>query len=201
MKPVHGAGAVLQGHALTGVACFVVSAAGRCAAADAPVRLTEALMAGDCRQCESCLPQIFTSTVGSPLQRVPSDFLDSLPSIEEELQRITRASIWVVHTPPLGGGLDTVGGDDAAGIRRGEHVGSKAVSQAIERLQPILTLHGHIHEAPAVSGRWIERIGETVAVNPGQGRQLHAAVADVGADGCLLRIRHTVLGEADLAHL
>ena len=99
----------------------------------------------------------YSSTIGNPLQRVPSDFLDSLPSIEEELQEITRANIWVVHTPPFGGGLDTVGGDVAAGIRRGEHVGSKAVSQAIERLQPVLTLHGHIHEAPVVSGRWIER--------------------------------------------
>ena len=84
----------------------------------------------------------YSSTIGNPLQRVPIDFLDSLPSIDEELRGIARATIWVVHTPPFGGNLDTVRGDNAAGIRRGEHVGSKAVSQAIERLQPVLTLHG-----------------------------------------------------------
>jgi Icc-related predicted phosphoesterase len=42
------------------------------------------------------------------------------------------------------------------------HVGSKAVSKAIEDYQPMIGLHGHIHES---SGD--DRIGRTVVVNPG----------------------------------
>jgi uncharacterized protein len=41
-------------------------------------------------------------------------------------------------------------------------VGSRAVRQAIEEYQPLLSLHGHIHESPGSV-----RIGRTVAVNPG----------------------------------
>ena len=41
-------------------------------------------------------------------------------------------------------------------------VGSKAVREAIEEVQPVLSLHGHIHESRAVG-----RIGRTVVLNPG----------------------------------
>jgi Icc-related predicted phosphoesterase len=40
--------------------------------------------------------------------------------------------------------------------------GSPAVREAIEKYQPLLSLHGHIHEA-----RNVTRIGRTTAVNPG----------------------------------
>jgi Icc-related predicted phosphoesterase len=41
-------------------------------------------------------------------------------------------------------------------------VGSKAVRKAIERHQPLIGLHGHIHESPGMY-----KIGRTVCVNPG----------------------------------
>ena len=41
--------------------------------------------------------------------------------------------------------------------------GSKAVREAIERYQPVLSLHGHIHEA-----RGNARVGKTLCINPGQ---------------------------------
>jgi len=41
-------------------------------------------------------------------------------------------------------------------------VGSTAVRDAILRYQPLLALHGHIHESKGV-----QRMGRTVAVNPG----------------------------------
>jgi Icc-related predicted phosphoesterase len=41
-------------------------------------------------------------------------------------------------------------------------VGSTAVRTAIERHQPLLSLHGHIHES-----RGVQRIGRTVCINPG----------------------------------
>jgi hypothetical protein len=42
------------------------------------------------------------------------------------------------------------------------HVGSTAVREAIDKHQPLLSLHGHIHEAKGVS-----RLGKTLAINPG----------------------------------
>jgi Icc-related predicted phosphoesterase len=41
-------------------------------------------------------------------------------------------------------------------------VGSTAVREFIERHQPLLSLHGHIHES-----RGAVRIGRTLAINPG----------------------------------
>ena len=39
----------------------------------------------------------------------------------------------------------------------------------IKEKQPLLTLHGHIHEAPdAIKGMWINHIGSTICINPGQ---------------------------------
>jgi hypothetical protein len=42
------------------------------------------------------------------------------------------------------------------------HVGSKAVRDAIEKYQPLLGMHGHIHESPGFI-----KIGRTVCINPG----------------------------------
>jgi len=44
------------------------------------------------------------------------------------------------------------------------HVGSIAIRRFIEARQPMLTLHGHIHEAARITGTWMERIGETVCI-------------------------------------
>ncbi|HET6379776.1 MAG TPA: hypothetical protein VFH63_01910 [candidate division Zixibacteria bacterium] len=40
--------------------------------------------------------------------------------------------------------------------------GSPAIRRAVEEVQPLLSLHGHIHEA-----RGIQKVGRTVALNPG----------------------------------
>ena len=46
-----------------------------------------------------------------------------------------------------------------------EHLGSIAVQQFIEEKQPLITLHGHIHESTRLSGCWLEKIGRTVCIN------------------------------------
>jgi len=71
-----------------------------------------------------------------------------------------------LHAPPYDTQLDvapkidwdtlTVQGQDTA------HVGSKAVREIIDQFQPLLSLHGHIHESRAAV-----RIGRTLAINPG----------------------------------
>jgi Icc-related predicted phosphoesterase len=41
------------------------------------------------------------------------------------------------------------------------HVGSIAIRRFIEERQPLLTLHGHVHESARLSGSWRDRIGAT----------------------------------------
>jgi Icc-related predicted phosphoesterase len=75
--------------------------------------------------------------------------------------------IFALHAPPYGSGLDEAPELDKdfrpvlAG-RQKIFAGSKAVHNAIEKFQPLLGLHGHIHES-----RGSTRIGRTLCVNPG----------------------------------
>jgi uncharacterized protein len=98
------------------------------------------------------------------------------PTLADELERLAalsdpRRTIYALHVPPRATQLDRRTG--------GTPIGSVAVAEFIQRHAPPLTLHGHVHESPEVSGGWIERIGATIAINPGQGqRGLHAVVVD-----------------------
>ncbi len=117
-------------------------------------------------------------------------FFTERPSIEEELARLPqpanyRRAVYVAHSPPFGTRLDVTG--------RGESVGSKALRAFIETRQPYLTLHGHIHESPRMTGHYLDRLGETLCVNPGQpGDELHAVVFEL--EDVAGAIRHTVYG-------
>ncbi len=89
----------------------------------------------------------------------------TLPTIEEELAALPvpddpGKSVYVIHGPPAGLGLDVV--------RGGQRVGSNATTRFIGKTQPLLTLHGHIHESPEESGVWKATIGKTVCIQPGQ---------------------------------
>jgi Icc-related predicted phosphoesterase len=56
-------------------------------------------------------------------------------------------------------------------------VGSTAVREAIQRYQPPLSVHGHIHES-----RGVAKLGRTLALNPGSSYSdgvLQAAVIDL----------------------
>jgi Icc-related predicted phosphoesterase len=92
-------------------------------------------------------------------------FAATLPAIEEELAALPvppdpSRAVYVLHGPPSGLGLDVV--------RGGAKVGSPATRAFIGRVQPRLSLHGHIHESPEESGTWLGKIGETVCIQPGQ---------------------------------
>jgi Icc-related predicted phosphoesterase len=45
------------------------------------------------------------------------------------------------------------------------HVGSIAIQRFIEERQPMLTLHGHIHESTRLTGAWQEQFGNTLSFN------------------------------------
>lgn len=77
--------------------------------------------------------------------------------------------IYNVHVPPYGTVLDTCPKLDKdlkvvfeMGNPVSQHAGSKSLMDSIEKHQPLLGIHGHIHE-----GRGKINIGRTVCVNPG----------------------------------
>jgi len=89
----------------------------------------------------------------------------TLPTIEEELSRLPEPrdpehAVYVIHGPPSGLGLDV--------CRGGGTVGSAATRRFLENRQPLLSLHGHIHESPEESGAWKATLGRTVCIQPGQ---------------------------------
>jgi Icc-related predicted phosphoesterase len=43
-----------------------------------------------------------------------------------------------------------------------EHVGSPAIKKAIDKYQPLLGMHGHIHESMGTF-----KVGRTLCINPG----------------------------------
>lgn len=113
-------------------------------------------------------------------------------SIARDLAEIERKGgardplVCLFHGPPHGTALDQIHG--------GVHVGSREIRAFLLRRRPLLALHGHIHESPEVSGRFAERVGPTICVNPGQrlGARLHAVwfdLADVAGT-----LTHTIYG-------
>jgi len=78
-----------------------------------------------------------------------------------------RNAVFNIHVPPYKSGLDDAPelDKDLRPVLAGNSmipVGSKALRAAIEKNQPLLGLHGHIHE-----GRGAIRIGKTLCINPG----------------------------------
>jgi Icc-related predicted phosphoesterase len=113
----------------------------------------------------------------------PYLYLRGRETIEEDLGHLPKPhdlkrTIYVMHSPPSGTRLDLIQGVKPAG--------SHSIKTFIEKNQPLLTLHGHIHEAPDLSSTYYDRIGETLSINPGQSavsgrknKKLHAVTFEL----------------------
>ena len=104
-----------------------------------------------------------------------------LPTIEDELELLPhpsdyRKAVYAIHMPPASIGLDV-----CADHRK---VGSQAVYDFLRARQPLLALHGHIHESPDVSGVWKEKIGSTICIQPGQRDGLTYVIIDLEMMRC-----------------
>jgi Icc-related predicted phosphoesterase len=91
-----------------------------------------------------------------------------LESMFAQVQDMERC-IFNIHVPPNNSKIDIcpkLDGNMRVVYDMGNPVmapaGSTAVREAIERLQPLMGLHGHIHE-----GRGEAKIGRTICLNPG----------------------------------
>jgi len=89
-------------------------------------------------------------------------------TIKEDLQNLTRdedvsRAVFLFHTPPFETLLDRAALDGRVvdHVPLDLHVGSVAVRRFIEARHPFLTLHGHIHESPRLTGSWQDTIGPT----------------------------------------
>jgi Icc-related predicted phosphoesterase len=93
--------------------------------------------------------------------------------------------VFNLHVPPVDSSLDTCAAldENLAVVMAGSEpklisAGSRAVREAIERYQPLVSLHGHIHESAGAT-----RIGRTLCINPGSDYHTGRIA------GCLLQLR------------
>jgi Icc-related predicted phosphoesterase len=94
-----------------------------------------------------------------------------LKKLEKEFARVEKYEnlICYLHAPPYGTQLDIAPQLDEnlkpktfLGSPVMAHVGSRSVKKVVEKYQPLLGFHGHIHESCAY-----ERLGRTLCLNPG----------------------------------
>jgi Icc-related predicted phosphoesterase len=78
-----------------------------------------------------------------------------------------QRAVLLFHTPPHDTPLDyaALDGKMYEYVPLDVHVGSIAVRRFIEERQPLLTLHGHVHESTRITGEWKTRIGRTLSIN------------------------------------
>jgi Icc-related predicted phosphoesterase len=102
-------------------------------------------------------------------REIPEDQLER--HLEELVAKLAdpRRAVFNLHVPPIRTTLDRAPQLDetlkpvvSGGAVVIASVGSQAVRNVIERYQPPLGLHGHIHES-----RGVAKLGATVCINPG----------------------------------
>jgi Icc-related predicted phosphoesterase len=123
-------------------------------------------------------------TPWNTFREAPEDQLAAkIEAVVSEIPDMERA-IFNFHAPPYGTGLDEAPAlDETLRPTHGgavmKAVGSTAVRDAIRAHQPMLSVHGHIHES-----RGIKKMGRTLAINPGSvygDGVLQGAVLDLDA--------------------
>ena len=106
-------------------------------------------------------------TPWNTFREAPEDVLATkIDAVVSQIPDMERA-IFNFHAPPYGTGLDEAPAlDETLRPTHGgavmKPVGSTAVRAAILKYQPMLSVHGHIHESKGV-----KKLGRTLAMNPG----------------------------------
>jgi len=87
-------------------------------------------------------------------------------TLEEKVKRIKGDFVLITHNPAFGTKLDMT--------ERGEHVGSKAVREFIEKNKPLLAISAHIHEA-----RGEDILGKTTLFYPGAAYEGYCGIVEI----------------------
>jgi len=123
----------------------------------------------------------------TPREESEDELYERLDALAQQV-RDPRRSVFMIHVPPHDSGLDTAPLLDenlrptvsAGDVLRGP-VGSTAVRKLIENYQPLLSIHGHIHESGGE-----RKIGKTLSINPGSQANegiLRGYLVDIGERG------------------
>jgi uncharacterized protein len=129
----------------------------------------------------------------TPREESEDELYARLDALAQQV-RDPRRAIFMIHVPPHDSGLDTAPLLDenlrptvsAGDVLRGP-VGSTAVRRIIESYQPVLSVHGHIHESGGE-----RKIGDTLCINPGSEANhgiLRGYLIDIGKKGIELAQR------------
>ncbi len=123
----------------------------------------------------------------TPREESEDELYERLDALARQI-RDPRRAVFMIHVPPHDSGLDTAPLLDenlrptvsAGDVLRGP-VGSTAVRRIIDEYQPLLAIHGHIHESGGE-----RKIGKTLCINPGSEANhgiLRGYLIDVGRKG------------------
>jgi uncharacterized protein len=89
-------------------------------------------------------------------------------TIQDDLENLSAGdsldrAIFLFHAPPYQTCLDraALDGRFVEYVPLDVHVGSIAIKRFIEARQPLITLHGHIHESARLTEAWYEKISST----------------------------------------
>jgi uncharacterized protein len=100
----------------------------------------------------------------TPRECSEEELRSKIDALAAEIEDMPNA-IFNIHVPPYGTGLDEapeLTDDQRPSAAVTAAVGSTAVREAILEYQPLVSLHGHIHES-----RGVQKLGRTVCINPG----------------------------------
>lgn len=94
-------------------------------------------------------------------------------TMAEELQALAAdrtdfsRTILLAHCPPYDCDLDraALDGKTVDHAPLDVHIGSIATARFIAEHQPLLSLHGHVHESRQLTGNWKINLGSTAAIN------------------------------------
>jgi Icc-related predicted phosphoesterase len=125
----------------------------------------------------------------SPREKTEDEIEEALENLVSTLDEPSKA-IFNIHVPPFDSGLDNAPALDYnfkvksyGGQPKYVPVGSTAVRSVIEKYQPMLGLHGHLHESQGAT-----YIGKTLCINPGSSYPtgvLKGALIEIKHDGKL----------------
>jgi Icc-related predicted phosphoesterase len=106
------------------------------------------------------------------MRTVKPDYDTEYSNIKQDLEQLVGdgepgRSVFLFHSPPYNTSLDraALDGKMVDYVPLDVHVGSIAIQRFIEAWQPLITMHGHIHEASRITGRWCEQMGGTWMFN------------------------------------
>ncbi|WP_069806525.1 metallophosphoesterase family protein [Vulcanisaeta thermophila] len=102
--------------------------------------------------------------------RVGSIYIMGYPppiNYRDELRSVNGPLVLLSHYPPYNTRVDVA--------FDGRHIGSRDVLRLIHEVRPVLVLCGHVHEA-----RGVDKVGDTIVVNPGPLYEGHYALISVG---------------------